>query len=221
MPGDQFRIQVPELDNLRRDIARLDVAEIETRLEEADYDAARTVITHARRRAGTALEHSAARTLEPRRARRRAQVTMGDSRVQWAGGAEFGAYQDLRRVVKTSAYHRFQRRTARDAGRSSSRIGRSTIVRDDEDIDQVIARIEGQTLSSDGSTVSARFRASGAQQVTVAGVRRGWNQFNPWRGSGRGAGYFLYPGMRAAINDVLDIYDDAIRDIVTHEAFPD
>ena len=48
----------------------------------------------------------------------------------------------------------------------------------------------------------------------------GHNQFQPWRGSGSTAGYFLYPAIRAETARIVEIYGDAI-DRITKPAFPD
>ena len=55
---------------------------------------------------------------------------------------------------------------------------------------------------------------------TRRGVMRGWNQFKPWRGNGSGAGYFLYPAIRDATDNVVEIYGTEI-DKIMREAFPD
>lgn len=213
-------IRVEGLDDARRQLARFaDDDHLEAELADTDYQAAQVVIRYAQNRASTAQQRRAAGTLTPERRRRRAAVGLG-GRYGFELGAEFGAQQNMRRVIKTSAYHRIQRRNARASGRRASSIGRSTLVRDDEDIDAVIARIQAQTVSSDGTTVNQRFRDSGANPVVAAGVRRGWNQFPEWRGSGRRAGYFLYPGIRAATDDVVDLYADALPRIL-RPVFPD
>lgn len=48
----------------------------------------------------------------------------------------------------------------------------------------------------------------------------GYNQFQPWRGSGRNAGYFLYPAIRDAEQEIVDLYGDELEKI-TGKAFPD
>lgn len=39
-----------------------------------------------------------------------------------------------------------------------------------------------------------------------SGVVRGWNQFKEWRGNDDGAGYFLYPAVRANTEQIADDY---------------
>lgn len=48
----------------------------------------------------------------------------------------------------------------------------------------------------------------------------GHNQFEPWRGSSRDAGYFLYPAIRDNTEELVEMYGDAI-DQLTRKAFPD
>jgi hypothetical protein len=55
---------------------------------------------------------------------------------------------------------------------------------------------------------------------TARGTVMGWNQFDVWRGSGDGAGYFLYPAIRDKTDEIVEMYGDAIEKI-TAGAFPD
>ena len=55
---------------------------------------------------------------------------------------------------------------------------------------------------------------------TARGAVTGWNQFQPWRGSGSGAGYFLYPAIRDETEHIVDMYGDALEKIAS-QAFPD
>lgn len=55
-------------------------------------------------------------------------------------------------------------------------------------------------------------RRAGRPGGEPAGVH-GWNQFRPWKGSGPGAGYFLWPTIRSETDEVLDIYGQALDDI--------
>jgi hypothetical protein len=48
----------------------------------------------------------------------------------------------------------------------------------------------------------------------------GWNQFLPWRGNGGDAGYFLYPTIRDRIDELIEMYGDALERI-SAKAFPD
>jgi len=58
------------------------------------------------------------------------------------------------------------------------------------------------------------------RRQTPRGTVTGWNQFQPWRGSGSGAGYFLYPAIRESTDDIVEMYGEAIEKI-TARAFPD
>lgn len=56
---------------------------------------------------------------------------------------------------------------------------------------------------------------------SVAGrTFRGYNQFKAWSGNDTGAGYFLYPSIRAETEKIVEMYGDAIEKI-TSKAFPD
>lgn len=118
------------------------------------------------------------------------------------GGAEFGAYRNRRRLVKNTQ------------GMTNRRI-RKTIVRDDEDITNVIRRVEQQTVMfrPDGSfdTVAKRTRRIGGVAVRVTGVVIGWNQFNDWKGNKQKAGYFLYPTLRSSTDDIVIKYADEME----------
>lgn len=46
------------------------------------------------------------------------------------------------------------------------------------------------------------------------------SQFEPWRGNDRGAGYSLYPAVRAGTKDILDRYGDRLEQLA-RRAFPD
>lgn len=102
-----------------------------------------------------------------------------------------------------------------------------------------VGRMEARaaaTLSASKSTVSARVMFGGAKapfaggaefgagqnrpRSTARGTVQGWNQFNPWRGNGGDAGYFLYPTIRERTPDIVEMYGDAIEKI-TAQAFPD
>ncbi len=48
----------------------------------------------------------------------------------------------------------------------------------------------------------------------------GFNQFGSWTGNGRSAGNFLYPAIREATDEIVDMYGDAIEKIAAR-AFPD
>lgn len=148
-------VRVEGLDELRRELRRLDDAGLSDRLKDANQKAAEVVVRRARQRAAALgrMQQKAADTLRPARQAARAVVTLGRASVPFALGAEFGAGQDI--VT---------------AGRNRG--------------------------------------------------RRGLNQFEPWRGRSRDAGYFLWPGIRDSTAEIVDAYGDEIERI-TSDAFPD
>jgi hypothetical protein len=56
-------------------------------------------------------------------------------------------------------------------------------------------------------------------RVSVRGPYEGLNQFHPWKGNGRDAGYFLYPAIRAAEAEIVDMYGEGLE-AITARAFP-
>jgi hypothetical protein len=68
----------------------------------------------------------------------------------------------------------------------------------------------------------AEFGAPSDQARVGPSGRRylGHNQFQPWRGSTRQAGYFLYPAIRANEAQIVEMYGDAIERLAA-KAFPD
>lgn len=93
-----------------------------------------------------------------------------------------------------------------------------------------------QTLSASRSGVSARVSLGGNQfpgalgvefgairdrlRATAGGPMRGWNQFQPWRGTGMNAGYALYPTIRENAAQIGEIYYRELDEILSR-AFPD
>lgn len=51
------------------------------------------------------------------------------------------------------------------------------------------------------------------------GRRRTTQQFPPWRGSGGGAGYFVYPTIRGMSDDVSKQVEDAVVDLLRRAGF--
>ena len=109
-------------------------------------------------------------------------------------GAEFGAYQNRKRLEKNTG-------------------GRRTIVRENESVNKVIRRVEDQTRAG-FDTVSKRARQKwGATAVKVTKIVTGWNMFEPWRGNKASAGYFLYPAIREHRQKIAEMYADNISRI--------
>lgn len=55
---------------------------------------------------------------------------------------------------------------------------------------------------------------------TSRGTVTGWNQFQPWRGNGPDAGYFLYPAIRDHNTEIVQTYSEAMAEL-GRRAFPD
>jgi hypothetical protein len=109
-------------------------------------------------------------------------------------GAEFGAYQNRKRLEKNTG-------------------GRRTIVRENESVNKVIRRVEDQTRAG-FDTVSKRARQKwGATAVKVTKIVTGWNMFEPWRGNKASAGYFLYPAIREHRQKIAEMSADNISRI--------
>lgn len=91
-------VRVEGLDELRRELRRLDDKGLSDQLKDANYRVADVVVRHARQRAVALgrMEQKAADTLRPARQAARAVVTLGRASVPFALGAEFGAGQNIR-----------------------------------------------------------------------------------------------------------------------------
>jgi len=68
--------------------------------------------------------------------------------------------------------------------------------------------------------------AFGAEYGGMKGLHRvvhhfghytGWNQFQGWKGSGEGAGYFMWPGIREAVKDNLEPLAEAVSNIFSKD----
>jgi hypothetical protein len=186
-------VRVQGLDELRRELRKLDDDGLIDGLKDANYDVAQMVVARAKIRAAAlgGMEHKAAETLKAGRNQRRAEVSLGGTKAPFAGGAEFGAYHDVLRLRKAGT-------------------ARAYIVRDDSarGVAKARKRIEAQSNINTG------------QRTQVVGMVRGWNQFRKWRGNRSGAGYFLFPAMRQLGPQIVETYGDAI-DKLTAKAFPD
>lgn len=69
--------------------------------------------------------------------------------------------------------------------------------------------------------MGAEFGAARNQlRNTQRGPVRGWNQFEPWRGSGPDAGYFLWPTIRAENDRIIAAIGDALEPL-WKRAFPE
>lgn len=145
-------VTVRGLDELRRELKKLEGDAATDALKDANYKVAELVTRSARGNTSSRMEAAAAATLRPARQAARAQV-VGGAGIQFFGGAEFGAAQNQPRN-------------------------------------------------------------------TNRGTVRGWNQFKAWRGNGSAAGYFLYPAIRDATDEIVEVYGAEV-DKITAAAFPD
>lgn len=144
----------------------------------------------------------AAETLNAQRSKNGARLSLGGKKAPFAEGVEFGAHRNLRRIIKNTR-------------------GRATIVRDEENIDRVIGRVEQQSIEIGSRKNSKKaFRSRGSEQVKAVKVIRGWNQFEKWLGNGSNAGYALFPTMRENREEVIKMYETEIAQL-TRQAFPD
>lgn len=91
-------VRVKGLDELRRELRKLDDKGLTAELKQANYDAATLVVEGAQGKASTRMEQAAASTLTASRAAARAAVNFGGSRAPFAMGAEFGAGQNVART---------------------------------------------------------------------------------------------------------------------------
>jgi hypothetical protein len=204
-------INVTGLTELRREIRKAHAAggpNGTDQLKDLNYKVADFVIGKAKGKAGSVspMARKAANSMDASRSGVAARVNAGGAKYPFFGGAEFGANSNVRRLIKNTG-------------------GRATAVRKNESLSKVRKKVESQTLAYDryggSSTVRKRARKDyGATAVKVTGVRVGWNQFKRWLGNGEGAGYFLFPTVRANIDEILEMYGDGMNDIL-RDVFPD
>lgn len=73
-------------------------------------------------------------------------------------------------------------------------------------------------LASFGGTTSAGVRLGGHPAAMGAEFggrgRPTTQQFQPWRGSGSGAGYFLFPAIRANADRITETYEGMVDDLL-------
>ena len=72
-----------------------------------------------------------------------------------------------------------------------------------------------------GDDWGAEFGAARNQlRNTQRGPVAGWNQFEPWRGSGPDTGYFLWPTIREEADRIVEAIDEALEPL-WKRAFPE
>lgn len=227
-------IKVRGLKELRAELRTLeDQKALEDELKDVHYRIAVKIETGAGPRLARikgGMGAAAENTLSARKSVTGAQIELGSADVPWAQGIEFGAKNNLRRIIKNTRKYRGIT-LANGRGKNIREGGRATIVRDEEDLDDVIGRIRSQSIDVSRKNTAKKFRGMGAFGVdaaTYAGgrragqniVMRGWNQFLPWRGIGENAGYAIFPTIRNNQENIRQMYEDEVGSI-TRRAFPD
>lgn len=116
-------IKVVGLDELRRELRKLDEPGIIDGLKDVNYQVARDVIGWSQAAAGRfgPMDARAAATLTASKAQRAAQVKGGGARAPWFGGSEFGAGRNRDRSTSrgvVTGWNQFRewRGNGRDAG---------------------------------------------------------------------------------------------------------
>jgi hypothetical protein len=84
-------LAVDGLDELRRELRKLDNAGLTEELKDANKAVADLVVQRAKAKASTRMERRAAESLRSSRQAARAQVVGGSAKVPFFGGAEFGS----------------------------------------------------------------------------------------------------------------------------------
>lgn len=215
-------IEVRGLDELIREVKKLDDAEkFELRIKDANYKVGELVKVGSLPSIPT--KTGAARSsLTVSKTLKAARLSMGGAKAPHALGVEFGAKQNLRRIVKERAIRFGTDKEGNRTTRLGAR-GRATVVRDGEDIDSVIGRVTQQSVDEFGRTQAkgrgvlvkvARYKNGSPK------VRLGWNHFRSWRGIGPDAGYAIFPFIKRNNQVIVELYEDEIADI-TGDAFPD
>jgi hypothetical protein len=92
-------VTVHGLDDLRRELKKLDEAGLIDGLKDVNQSVAESVVGWARARASTKLEKKAAESLKASRTAARSQVSFGGAKAAFAEGAEFGADRNRPRSV--------------------------------------------------------------------------------------------------------------------------
>lgn len=178
-------------------------------IAKANDEIATIIIRRANQIASTKMEKKAAATLVKSSSKLKVAVTGGGKEVPFFGGANFGSKRDTRRLIK--------------APNMRGKRSRATTVRDGEDIDVVVRRVESQRVDSSGKTVSKRlFGSTGKVDIarTKSGsvkVIRGWNQFKEQK---KGQDFFLYRAVSREEAHIMMLYQTAL-DRVTAEGFSD
>ena len=222
-------VEVAGLREFQREVKRLAAGgekEAFDKFKDANFEVARFVKDKARVRAAGAgkIAMRGWNDMSPVRSGVSAQLVANKKYAQvnefhWFGGSEFGAKQNVRRLVKEQVRKAGRpRKDGSDKNVRTSR-ARATSLKESDDIGTVSRRVESQFATKSGKTVAKR--EAGARQVQLKRrsgggvyVVRGWNQFRPWRGNGARAGYWLYPTIRDNIENIGEMYQDELEKIM-------
>jgi hypothetical protein len=213
---DNFgKVEVIGLTAFIKDIRQAgDKGATDALIKQANERVAAVVIRTARSLASTKQQRKAAQSLEVSSSVTQVKVLMGGRAVPYAGGANFGAYTNQRRLIK--------------APNQRGRRSRATLVRDSESILAVATRVERQFVSKSGRTTSER---EGGTQVKLARtasgglkVIKGWNNFTAKGGQPtrwvKGKDQFLYRAVTMTQDQISASYQRFI-DEMTQKAFDD
>lgn len=116
---DGAKVTVRGLDDLRRELKKLDDAGLIDGLKDVNQSVAESVVRWARSRAETRLEKRAAESLRASRVQARAQITFGGAKAAFAEGAEFGAMREKTRQTSrgpVSGWKQFKEWRGNDTG---------------------------------------------------------------------------------------------------------
>lgn len=211
---DNFgKVEVIGLTEFMKDIRKAaDKGATDAMIKQANERVAAIVIRTAKALASTKQQRKAAGSLEVSSSMTQVKVLMGGRAVPYAGGANFGAYTNQRRLIK--------------APNQRGRRSRATLVRGSESIETVAGRVERQFVSRSGRTISER---EGGTQVKLARtasgglkVIKGWNNFTAKGGQPtrwvKGKDQFLYRAVSKTQDQISASYQRFI-DQMTEKAF--
>lgn len=206
-------VQVIGLTQFIKDIKKArDKGASDVLIRDANERVAKIVIRMARSLANTKQERRAAASLEVSSSTIKVEVRMGGKAAPYAGGANFGAYTNQRRLIK--------------APNQRGRRSRATRVRTGESLLKVATRVESQFVSRSGRTVGMREGGTRVQLArTSSGALRvvnGWNNFRAKGGQPtnwvKGKDQFLYRAVTLTQDQISESYQQFI-DKMTGDAF--
>ena len=213
--GGYGKVEVLNLTQFLNDIKKAtDKGAADALIKQANERVAAIVIRGANALATTKQQRKAAATLEASSSRAAVKVVGGGKGVPYFGGANFNAYTNQTRLVKSPNVRGTR--------------ARATLVRSGENVDKVARRVESQYVDSRGRNIGRR---AGGTQVTIArtksgGLRKikGWNNFTakgqPPRAWQKNKDNFVYAAVTMFQDDISKSYQKFIDDNIGR-AFPD